>query len=86
MNNFPRETVEFLPIIVTVNDVVTTTGIQFSDVPDGARPLTWVAPVTLSGQIGVMVQGYGPGRRRVFAQATENPEVAVIDCGVYTVT
>jgi len=86
MDNFPRETNEFLPVIVTLNGLLVLTGVTFADVPDGTRPVSWVAAVSLNGQIGVTVAGYAAGRRRVFAKVVANPEAPVIDCGVYTVT
>jgi len=86
MNSYPRETTQFQPVIVTENGLTITTGVKFSDVPDGSRPTTWVTPTTLNGAIGVMVAGYPAGRRRIFAQVTANPETPVIDCGVYMVT
>jgi hypothetical protein len=86
LNSYPRETVEFLPVTVTVNGVVTTTGVTFADVPSGTRPVTFTTPTTLSGRIGVMVQGYPPGARDIYAKVASNPEVPVIYCGTYTVT
>jgi hypothetical protein len=85
-NSYPRETVEFLPITVTLNAATITTGVTFCDVPDGARPVTFTQPTTLSGRIGVMVQGYQPGPRRVWAQVASDPEDVVIDCGTYQIT
>ena len=86
MNSYPRETVEFQPVTVTVNGAAVTTGVSFADVPSGARPSTFTAATTLSGRVGVMVQGYGPGSRDVYAQVTANPETPVIYCGSYEVT
>lgn len=85
-NSYPRETVQFQPVIVTNNGLPVLSGVQFADVPDGSRPLVWAAAVVLSGQVGVMVAGYPAGRRHVYAQVTANPETPVIDCGVYMVT
>ena len=84
--SFPRETVEFQPVTVTVDGVAVTTGVKFAVVTDGARPTTWTDAVTLSGRIGVMVQGLATGNWRVFAQVTSSPEVPVIDCGAFVVT
>jgi hypothetical protein len=86
MTGYPRETVEFQGVTVTVNGTVVTTGVMFCLVPDGARPVTWVTPTTLSGAIGVMVTGLIQGTWRIFAQVTSSPEVPVIDCGTITVT
>ena len=86
MNSYPRETIEFQAVTVTVNNVPVTTGVTFCDVPSGARPVTFAPAVTLSGQIGVMVQGYGPGTRDIYAKVTANPETPVILAGSYTIT
>ena len=83
---YPRETVEFQAVTVTVDGTVVTTGVTFCVVPDGARPVTFIAATTLSGKIGVMVTGLTPGNYRVFAQVASSPETPVIDCGLFTVT
>lgn len=84
--SYPRESVEFQGITVTVNGAVVTTGVMFCIIPDGARPVTWIAPVTLGGAIGVMVTGLVHGTYRIWAQVTSSPEVPVIDCGIINVT
>lgn len=82
---YPRESVEFQPVTVTVDGVAVTTGVTFAVVPYGDRPVTFVAPTTLGGKIGVMVSGLGVGVYRVWAQVTSAPETPVIDCGTFTV-
>lgn len=86
MNNYPRETVEFQPVTVTVNGAAVTTGVTFADVPSGTRPATFTTPTTLTGRIGVMVQGYPVGVRDIWAKVTANPETPIIYCGSYAVT
>lgn len=82
-NQYPRETVEFQPVTVTVDGVAVTTGVQFAIVnrEAGTRPTTWTAAVALSGEIGVMITGLTPGFWEVYAQITSTPETPVIDCG-----
>lgn len=86
MYSFPRETLDFLPVVVTTNGVQVFEGVQFADVPDGSRPLTWVAQVVDGGRIGVAVTGYPPGKRHLYAKVSDSPWAPVIDCGVYLIT
>ena len=85
-NLYPRETVEFQPVTVTVNGVAVTTGVEFAVAESGSRPVTWAAPATLGGRIGVMVEDLTPGDWTVWARVTSSPEIPVIDCGYFTVT
>jgi hypothetical protein len=82
----PRETVEYIPVIVTVNGAVTTTGIEFTVTPDGTRPSAWTAAVVLSGATFVLLSGLTPGQWNVWARVSVSPEVAVIECGPIVVT
>jgi len=84
--SYPRESVEFQPVTVTVDGAPVTTGVQFCITSHGLRPVTWVAPTTLDGKIGVMVTGFTPGLYDVWAQITSSPEFPVIDCGIISVT
>lgn len=86
MTTIPRESVEFVPVTVTVDGATVTTGVELAVVQDGERPTVWAAPVTLSGQIGVMTGTYAVGTWRVWARVTSNPEVPVVDCGYFRVT
>jgi hypothetical protein len=85
-NVYPRESVEFQPISITVDGSPVTSNVAVAVVADGARPVTWVTPTTLGGQIGVMVGTYAVGPWRVWAQVTSNPEIPVIDCGDFIIT
>lgn len=86
MSFYPRETVEFIPVTVTVDGVEVTTGVTFSVVIDGTRPTVWTAPTTLNGKIGVLVSGLAVGAYHVFAKITSSPETPVVECGRFTVT
>lgn len=85
-NAYPRESVEFQPVTVTRGGVALTSGVSFAIVPDGDRPVTFIAAVTIGTQIGVMVQGLAIGTYRIFAQVDSTPEVPVIDCGYFYIT
>jgi hypothetical protein len=82
----PHETVEYIPVPVTLNGVVTTTGVEFAVVADGIRPTTWTAAVVLSSATYVLLTGLTAGQWRVWARVTAAPEIAVIECGYITVT
>ena len=82
----PRETVEYIPVVVTVNGAVTTTGIEFAVTPDGTRPPSWTAAVVLSGAPIVLLTGLSPGQWNVWARVSESPEIVVIECGPIVVT
>lgn len=86
MPSYPRETIEFQPVSISVNGVVVTTGIEYAVTTDGARPLVWNIPTILDGKTGFMVQGQPPGTYTVWARVTANPETVVINCGQYVVT
>jgi hypothetical protein len=82
----PRETVEYIPVVVTLNGTVTTTGVSFSVVPDGTRPTTWTPAVVLVDATYVLISGLTPGIHYVYAKVSAAPEAPVINCGYITVT
>lgn len=84
-STYPRETVEFIPVAVTVNGVAVTTNVEFSLVPDGSRPTTWTTAATLSGAIGVLISSLTPGLWSVYARVSSAPETPVINCGTFIV-
>ena len=85
-NEYPRETIEFQPVVITVDGVTVTTGIQFAIVPAGTRPTTWTAPTTLGADSGVMVSGLTAGVYVVWAKITSSPETPVVECGRFIIT
>lgn len=85
-NLYPRESVEFQPVVVLVNGTVTTAPTTFSVVETGLRPSTWGTATTIGTATGVMVSGLDPGDYTVWAKVVSFPETAVIDCGFFTVT
>lgn len=86
MNIYPRETVEFAPITVKVDGIVTTTGIQFTITAKSARPTIWTDAVLLGGKTGVMITGLAVGLYRIWAKVTSSPETPVLDCGLLKIT
>ena len=57
MNEYPRETVEFVPVVVTVGGQPVTAGVEFSTTEATARPTVWEPAVTIGAAIGVMAAG-----------------------------
>lgn len=84
--SYPRETVEFQPITITVDGTPVTTGVTVALVAHGTRPSVWLAPTTLDGKIGVMLTGLTPGLYDVWAKVTSSPETPVVDCGIVSIT
>jgi hypothetical protein len=86
INHFPRETVEFQPVTVTVNGTpATAANVTFAVGLKTARPVSWLAPVELEGKIGIMVEDLDPGTYKVWAKVESNPEIPVIDCGMFVI-
>ena len=81
----PRETIEFLPITVTVNGANITTGVMFSTVIAPVRPTVWTAAVTVNGTIGIVVSGAAPGLYTVYAKIAGTGETPVMLCGQYLI-
>lgn len=86
MNVYERETVEFIPVTVTINGDTVTEAVEFAVTVAVDRPTDWAAPVELDGRIGVMTDHQDPGSYTVWARVTDSPEVPVIRCGSYRVT
>ena len=87
-NIYPRESVEFQPILITVDGETITSNVETQITLPGARPSSsaWIAAVTLHGDIGLMVEGLNPGTYEVWARVTDSPEIPVIDCGSFAVS
>ena len=84
-NSYPRETVEFQPVTVTINGTAVTTGVTLAVVTAGSRPVTFSTPTTIGPNIGVMVTGLTPGAWEVYAKVASSPEIPVILCGWFQV-
>lgn len=86
VNRYPRETVEFQPVVVTIDGQVITAGVQFAITAGSERPTVWLDPVLIGGKAGLMIDGPAPGLYRVWARVTDAPEQPVIDCGTFVIT
>lgn len=85
-NTYPRETVEFQPVVVKVDNVITTINVKFCITLFGDRPEAFIDPSVLDADIGVLVTGLAPGTYTVWAKILNVPEQPVIDCGKFDIT
>lgn len=90
MNQYRQGTIEFIQVTVTnVVDGTTSTitsGVQYCVTPAGQQPVTWVAPVTLGSDQGVMLAGTEtPGRYAVWVQVTAPPETPILLASMFEV-
>ncbi|HAP91098.1 MAG TPA: hypothetical protein DCR15_15865 [Arthrobacter bacterium] len=85
-NAYPRETNDFQPVQVLRDGLVVSTGLSFSIVPDGQRPVTFTTAVIDNGLTGVDVAGLTAGTYRIFAQLVVGSRTPVIDCGYFYIT
>jgi len=87
-NIYPRESVEFQPILVTLDGVPITTNVEVAVLLPTARPAEsdWLTATTLNGDIGVLIQALSVGTWNVWARITDSPEIPVINCGSFVVS
>jgi saccharopine dehydrogenase-like NADP-dependent oxidoreductase len=77
----PRETIEYIPVAVTLNGIATTTGVSFAVVADGSRPTSWTSATVLDNATYTLISGLAPGLYNVFAKVSAAPETPVVICG-----
>jgi len=87
-NIYPRESVEFQPVLVTRDNVIITSGVSFAVITPTARPQSsdWFAATVLQGATGFLTGTYAPGVWNVWAQISDSPETPVINCGSFQVS
>jgi len=85
-NIYPRESVEFQPILVTLDGEPVTTDVEFAITNMTNRPSDWAPATVLQDQIGVMIENLSVGTYKVWARITDSPEIPVIDCGSFAVS
>jgi hypothetical protein len=80
----PRDSKEFIPVVVTVDGATVTTNVEVALVKWSATATTWAAAITLDSRIGLL---YDPavatltGTYRVRVRVTDSPELPVLDAG-----
>jgi len=84
--SYPRESIEFQPITVTIDGAAITTGVDIAITGRSERPTVWVPATVLDGKLGFMVGTYQPGDHLVWCRYTDNPEVPVILAGYFRIT
>ena len=77
---FPRETIELIPLTVTAGGSATTVYTVACVPNDGTRPSSFGAPTTAGGDTGYLVNGptLGVGSFKGFVKIDSNPEDPVI--------
>ena len=84
---YPRESVEWQPINITVDGTPVLTGVQVAVVPAGVRPAAWTTPTTLAGKLGVMLTGLTLGLYDIWVQVNGYaPETPVVFAGSVRIT
>lgn len=91
IDEYPRETVDFIPLLdLTVNGVpvVDAEDAEVAVTKEFARPTTWTPALVSGGQIGVKVDGgtLGRGVFRVFVRAAGSDTTPVIEAGYFRLT
>lgn len=73
------ETVEFIPVAVTVGGAAVSSGVQFAVLPEDTRPTTpsWTAAYVLAGNTGVLISGLTKGYYHIWVKVTSTPETPV---------
>jgi hypothetical protein len=85
VGNYPRETIEFQPIDITV-DGAPATAAQYQLTTGSNRPTgAWTNVTTLGGKVGFLVSGLTAGRYLVWAKLSSAPETPVILVGAFIV-
>lgn len=88
MNDYPRETVEYVPFETLTVDGQVFTGFQFSVSKVYDRPTIWANVTTVDGQQAFLLNApvMGPGTYKVWVKVSDAPEVPVIDAGEFRIT
>ena len=80
------ETVQLVPVTVTLNDVaVEPDVVELAVALGGERPTVWAAPTVAGDVWGVLVTTPASGLYTVYARVASSPETPVIVCGTYAV-
>jgi hypothetical protein len=85
VSNYPRETIEFQPIDITV-DGAPAVAAQYQLTTGSARPSgAWTNVTALGGKVGFLITGLAVGRYLVWAKLTSAPETPVILVGAFII-
>jgi hypothetical protein len=85
--SFPRETVEYQTVVVTIDGTPVTDNVTFSVVPAGNRPNTWQPATIVDNATAFLVTGMTPGVYTVWAKITNtsSTERPVMNCGTFRI-
>ena len=85
VRQYPRETVELLPVEVLADGVPVTTGVEICVVTGTDRPGSvgnpWVAASVITGATYYLIDSLAPGVWTVYTRYTSSPEVPVVESG-----
>lgn len=70
MNNYPRETTEYITANVYLDGQLITTNVQLSVVPAGQRPTTWTPAEIIQGKTVYLINGLTTGSYTVWSKVT----------------
>jgi len=87
-NVYPRESVEFQPVLITLDNTIVTDNVELAVLLPNDRPQDsdWFAATILAGATGFLTGTYAKGTWNVWAQITDSPEIPVINCGAFQVS
>lgn len=88
VEDYDRETEEFIHPVVTKNGVSVTANVELAIVPDNGtdgHPYAWVPAEVVDGKLAYFIQDMAPGIYRIKARATDTPARPVVDCGVFRI-
>lgn len=73
-----RESIEFVPVTVTLDNEPVQDGVTLALTPAGSRPTTFTDRYDLDDQIGILTPGdLTPGTYTVWYKITDNPEIPI---------
>jgi hypothetical protein len=85
VSNYPRETIEFQPIDITV-DGQPAVAAQYQLTTGSNRPSgAWTNVTSLGGKVGFLISGLAVGRYLCWAKLSSAPETPVILVGAFIV-
>lgn len=84
-NYYPKETVEYVTVNVTIDGVKTTAGVQLSVVPNGERPGAWADAVVVDGDVAYLIDGMDVGVYAIWGRVDTGVEMPVIECGTFRI-
>lgn len=86
MIELPRESVEFVPLTVTLDGKPVNQGIELATTQGSARPTVWAPATVLDGKAGLVIDGLPVGEHIVWVRVSSAPEAPVLRCARIRIT